>query len=75
MSTIEEKGWFLHGPTYWENRQVENELDYLLQEGKISSLTDEGIKYLNSDYFYIKKGNPDQIFVNDKGLLSKENSR
>jgi hypothetical protein len=69
MEIIEEKGYFLDGPDYWGNRQIENEIDYLKKEQIISSLKDEEIKFINEDYFYIKKGNPDKIIVKDGQLV------
>lgn len=69
MKEIEKYGTFFYIPERW-NEETNREIAKLRAEGRISSLKDEGIKFANESYIFIKKGNSDNVIVVTKNNLS-----
>lgn len=68
LKEIEEKGYYLYSPEKWseENSKI---IENLLKDDLISSLKDENIEFINEDYYYILKGNKQNIKVVTKDNL------
>lgn len=45
-------------------------INQLVEEGVLVSGSTAGIKFMNEDYFFIKKGNPDNVYVVTKHYIS-----
>lgn len=63
LDQIRAKGWICDNNLHPED---EIELRKLEFEGVIESLRSAGIEFMNEDYFFILKGNPDNVHVFQK---------
>jgi hypothetical protein len=55
---------------FWCHRSPDIDLDILTElEGDdiITTVTDAGINFMNGDYCYIRKGNPDKVGIKVEG--------
>lgn len=66
LQIIDETGSFYYNPYMW-NVLIDAALKELREENKIETLCDVNIKFMNEDFIFIKKGNPDNVKVITKG--------
>lgn len=55
---------------HYLDQQDHLEVHNMTAEGLLENLVSAGIKFMNEDYFFIRKGNPDGVHVYTKGGVS-----
>lgn len=62
LDIIDKCGSFYYSPSSWNNL-MDSALEELKNTNKIETLEDAKIKFMNEEYIFIKKGNPDNVKV------------
>lgn len=78
LQIINETGTFYYNPHIMWNDSIDAALKELREENKIETLYDVNIKFMNENFTFIKKGNPDNVRVITKGgdsYLTKEDNQ
>jgi hypothetical protein len=65
LDEIERNGIFYTKPM--SSEQIFNAIEHLELTGVIESIADAGIQFMNNDWAFIKRGNPDGIYVKTEG--------
>lgn len=60
LESIKNNGFFLDHPF---SPSHEEQIQKLQEQGLICTLREAGVVFMNADYFWILKGNPDNVFV------------
>lgn len=66
LEIIDQTGSFYYNPRMW-NVSIDAALKELREKNEIETLSDANIRFMNEDYIFIKKGNPDNVRVVTKG--------
>jgi len=65
LETISTEGYYWSTPEKWD--LDEEAIKQLISENKIESGRSANIRFMNEDYFYVLKGNQNNVFVKDDG--------
>lgn len=74
MATIDKFGLFWYTPNRWTD-ELTDEISRLVNDDVIENIRSAGISFMNGNYCYIKKGNPDnarveRIDCNNKAVVT-----